>query len=381
MTETAGGRWVSRLARRMGHRLDLAFFTENVGKPLSRPGWSVARVGLLVVSLVLFAVVLGCVGLGLWWVVADFPSWLLVPGLLMMLLGWALLPRLGRVDEWGAVAPADAPRLRALVDSVCAAVECAVPDVVIVDSRFNASAGVVGWRRRKVLRIGLPLWGALEPAERVALLGHEVGHFVNNDPIRGLLTRPALTVFGPLAEAVRPHPDMANAGYALDFVIKAVLIVVSPVLWAVSWALSAIHLGLLAVASRDHQRAEYAADVLAARVAGTDGVVGLVDTLVMGESIVMAIRGAELSAEPGAASWRVAATRVRQGADVKVARQVSVREDASLWSSHPPAGYRARMIEALPAHEALVTLSEEDLAAIDREVAAWYKRAGRDIST
>jgi heat shock protein HtpX len=374
-------RWVAGFSHRTGYRLDAAFFSENLGVPLKPPGWTAARVGLLAVSVVVFALVVGCLGLGLWWIVGGFPSWSMVPGAFLVFVAWALLPRLGRVGARGVLTPHEAPQLHALVNEVCAAVGCPRADVVIVNSEFNASAGVVGWRRRRVLRIGLPLWGSLAPAERVALLSHEMGHFVNNDPLRGMLTQSALTVFGALADAVRPHPDMANPGHGLDKALNELaILVVSPVLWAVSSLLAAVQLGLRSVASRDSRRAEYSADLLAAEVAGTYGLVGLLNTLVVAKSVVTAIRGVELSPRPGAAQWRGAATRIRENADIKAARQLSVREGASLWSSHPPAGYRARMIEALPVQDAKVTLSDERTAAIDVEVAAWYQRAGRDIS-
>jgi heat shock protein HtpX len=374
-------RWVAGFSHRAGYRLDAAFFSENVGKPLEPPGLTAARVGLLAVSLGILVLVVGCLGLGLWWVVDGFPSWSLVPGAFLVFVAFALLPRFGRVARWGALTPKEAPQLHALVNEVCEAVGCPRPDAVVVDSGFNASAGIVGWRRRRVLRIGLALWGSLAPAERVALLGHEMGHFVNNDPLRGLLTQPALTVFGALADAVRPHPDMASPGNGLDQdLLKLALLVVSPVLWAASSLLAAVQLGLRSIASRDSQRAEYSADVLAAEVAGTNGLVGLLNTLVLGDSVVTAIRGVELSPRPGAALWLGAAARAKQNADITVARQLSVRESASLWSSHPPAGYRARMIEALPVQDAKVVLSDERLAAIDVEVADWYKRAGRDIT-
>ncbi|MFD1051513.1 hypothetical protein ACFQ1S_41180, partial [Kibdelosporangium lantanae] len=109
-------RWVTRLSHRVGYRLDAAFFRENVGRPLRPPGWTAARVGLLAVSVVVLALVVGCLGLGLWWIVDGFPSWSLVPGAFLVFAAWALLPRLGRVGDWGALTAREAPRLHALID-------------------------------------------------------------------------------------------------------------------------------------------------------------------------------------------------------------------------------------------------------------------------
>jgi hypothetical protein len=64
---------------------------------------------------------------------------------------------------------------------------------IIVNDDFNAAYGVVGWRRVPVLWIGLPLWMALRPQERLALLGHEIAHGVNRDGTRSFIVRSALS--------------------------------------------------------------------------------------------------------------------------------------------------------------------------------------------
>ena len=54
--------------------------------------------------------------------------------------------------------------------------------------------------------------GSLTAGERVALLGHELGHFVNGDPRRGLLTQPALTMLASAADLFRPVRTTVGAG-------------------------------------------------------------------------------------------------------------------------------------------------------------------------
>jgi hypothetical protein len=53
--------------------------------------------------------------------------------------------------------------------------------------------------------------------------------------------------------------------------------------------------------------------------------------------------------------------------------------ETSLWDSHPPAGLRARMVEARPAREPLIELSEDESARIDRELAGWYGASHRRL--
>jgi len=125
---------------------------------------------------------------------------------------------------------------------------------------------------------------------RVALLAHELGHLVNRDPSRGLLVEPALNAFRRFAPATGAERTLAsvfdpdgggNRGIAQPL-FKLVL-------WVISRPFLLIHIGLLALGFRDHQRAEYRADAVAARVAGIEALTVLLDRLALSDSIVTTI--------------------------------------------------------------------------------------------
>jgi len=61
-------------------------------------------------------------------------------------------------------------------------------------------------------------------------------------------------------------------------------------------------------------------------------------------------------------------------------RQRSIRHEASLWADHPPAGLRARLLEAAPLTEPVLVLSDAESARIDAELAARYQRCRRTIA-
>ncbi len=88
--------------------------------------------------------------------------------------------------------------MRSLIGSR-AAVGAPAPHVIVVGSEFGAHSGSVGLRRQRVLWLGLALFGALPPQQRVALLANQLGHFVNGDVRRLGLTQPALTTLGKLS--------------------------------------------------------------------------------------------------------------------------------------------------------------------------------------
>jgi heat shock protein HtpX len=215
------------------------------------------------------------------------------------------------------------------------------------------------------------LWATLEPQERVALLGHELGHFVNGDVRRGPLTMVAETTLGRVARLFAT--DGTRGGGLLEYISSIITRVLGRI---VSGTARTLQLMLVWISQRDSQRAEYLADEMAARAGGTDAAVGLANALVMTTAIDTVIRR-EARAGNGVPAWRDAArvARANLAADLPVLRRVSRQTEVSLYASHPPTGLRAEMLQRRPAQAAAVTLTEAEAAHIDDELAVHEKRA------
>ena len=140
--------------------------------------------------------------------------------------------------------PTAAPSPYELADGVAGSLGVRPVWRIVLDARFDASIAEIGFRRRRVLFLGRPLWDMLDPSERIALLGHEFGHVVNGDALRGGC---------PLRKLYRRLPAR----------------------------LSRPLLGLILVQERVFaracQRAEYRADQVAVRVAGPAPVLSLLE--------------------------------------------------------------------------------------------------------
>lgn len=374
-----GWTWVDRWTHRLAYRATRRQFVRLVGRQPEATGAGVTTALTAAASLVLLAGVVALAVTGVWLIVAfRFPNPSIVLGVALLGLAVALRPRFGRLDpDLEVLDRAGAPELFALVDEVATAVGAPVPDVIGVDGDLNAYAGRIGVRRRAVLCLGLPYWGSLTPPERVALLGHELGHFVNGDPRRALLTQPAFATLGSAADLVRPVDTVAGAGI-VELVGTALARAFQ---WTLSRLLFAAHVGLVWVALRDIQRAEYLADGMSARAAGTEAANSLLDAALAADSIALAVRR-EARAGHGPQRWRAAVTEARAAAAERLARrrQLSVRDEVSLFASHPPTGLRHRMLASRPAHDAAVVLSEERSTRIDAELAREYERVRRNIS-
>lgn len=356
-------RGLDRRAHRLAYRLTM---------DPSRTGGR-ARLLLLAASVLLLAATAGIAGLGAWIIYTTWLSLATVFGVLLLLLGYVLRPRLGRLDpDADRLEPGSAPAFFALLRRVADATGAPMPDVVLVDSRLNASASAVGLRRMKVLTIGLPLWAVLAPQERVALLGHELGHFVNGDVRRGPLTGVATRTLGELSLIFRPGAPSGDSllMMAADMLARAVLRVVHS-------GTVAAQVLLVWLSMRESQYAEYLADDLAARAAGTEAAVSFFDLLARSETLDMYVRrDARAGLSPAAARASVAELRVAD----PVVRQRSIREEVSMFASHPPSGLRARRITQLPPAAPAVPLTDADDTAIDAELDRRHASARREIA-
>ena len=80
--------------------------------------------------------------------------------------------------------------------------------------------------------------------------------------------------------------------------------------------------------------------------------------------------------------WRAAVARALTAdpETLRRLRQLSVREETSLFASHPPCGLRHRMVDSRPRVGAAVQLTESRRERIDAELATHYERARRDLA-
>jgi heat shock protein HtpX len=377
-----GWGWLDRLLHRVAYRLTERQFAALADGPLTRRSMTVARAATLAFSVVLLAGVLAIAATGVWLVFHDFFGLFTVLGVVLIGVAWVLRPRVGRLGWYTESAEVldrgAAPTLFAVVERVAVAVGSPMPDVVLLGDDFNAYTTVVGLRRRRVLCLGAVLWATLDEQERVALLGHELGHFVNGDLRRGLLTQVADSTLANVADLLSPDDDVTAGGGFLDLIAALVTRVVLGVLSRLVYIL---HFLLVSISLRDSQRAEYLADELGAKAGGTAAAIRINDKFLIDEAIDTVVRR-EARNGNGAAAWRTAAATARTNLapDIPALRQLSRRNEVSVFASHPPSGLRAAMHERRPALPAAVVLTEPESFRIDEELAALYEQVRRELA-
>ncbi len=346
-------------------------YEEVAGRALRKPSRSAADWAAVTVAVVVHLFTVACVLVGLWLV---FRVGTLAPILCgVALLGLAILmrPRLGRLARHECMFdPAQAPTLYGLVNRVAASLGTRPVWRIVLVGDYSAAFGAYGLRRRTVLFIGYPLWNLLNPQERIALLGHEIGHCVNGDLRRGLMIGSSLRSLGELHRAMRPAPLVGADDVGLVALAQAIS-------RGLMWLLSLPILGLFMVQERllaqSGQRCEYYADHLAAQVAGKLATRSMLAMLKLAGPCMRALNTSVVRRDPDI--WAAGRTWLTTLTDAERA-DMSARADAersSIDATHPPTRLRISAIDSRTYPGETLTSGEAEMAAIDAELTSMLK--------
>ncbi|MBV9292923.1 MAG: M48 family metallopeptidase [Frankiales bacterium] len=264
--------------------------------------------------------------------------WPFVPG--GLLLAWLVRPRFGRAPRKFVLPRDRAPRFFELLDALASAVGSPAFDFVVITFEPNAATSRVGFRQRRVLYLGLPLWVVLDWPERTAVLAHELGHQVNHDPRRRIVLSTSLSALRVWLDVLTPRRDAVHIAQVL---FRAA--VRAPLRLVAKWLLRA----LLRLSSSSSRVAEYRADLVAARLVGSAAAISALDKTLLLDACMWELRDAVL--------WR-------SGSDVWTAeldllsrfparqrdrlRRADRRSVPGVYSTHPNVARRARFLESRP---------------------------------
>ncbi|MBE1605695.1 M48 family metallopeptidase [Actinopolymorpha pittospori] len=357
----------------------MSLFEEVSGQDSQRARQpDLAAVAAYVVAAFIHLTTLAVAVLGGWLVVATWPSPVgIVIGLLVIALAVQMRPRFPKLPAGSRVLRrAEAPTLYGLLDRVSNALGGRPLDAIVVDQHFNASAGWVGLRQRRVLTLGLPLWNVLSPAERLALLGHEIGHFVNGDLRRGLVVGTALNAVGELHLLLRQAADMRG-----DEILGGFTFLVRVPLRLLSMLPATLLITLALLTLRAGQRAEYLADALAVRLASSQASAGVLRATMLGPGCMRALTFAAQRSRDTGGIWQVEREFVAGIPRTELERlaRVAERESLRVDATHPPTHLRLRFAGARESEAAELVLDPAESRMIDRELAAAYSEIAAKV--
>ncbi|HEY4698391.1 MAG TPA: M48 family metalloprotease [Gallionella sp.] len=330
-----------------------------------RPSWNLSKILALLFALTIHTLTLVLLYLGVMILIRYWPTFFgILFGLAFLLLAFVSVPHFPRLP--GEIAPRQMfPTLYSLADRVAQALGITPVEGIVIDAQFNASFMRVGFRRKRILCLGLPLLSVLDSQEIVALTAHELAHDRNGDPARSLVTGSALYSLVRWHEALCPYN-----------VVNRDLLHTLAMLFMLGGA-NMLRLGIWLFSHlvwRDSQRAEYLADAQAVEVGGAPAV----------QSLLGKMRLSELF-EPlvGRAARDLWKTKNRdlfeelQSSLPQEPQRVSAamtasdqRLEAKLDATHPPTGFRIKFVQSRLVRTPQVILSFAETECLETELAA-----------
>jgi Zn-dependent protease with chaperone function len=347
-----------------------ALFRQVSSTAVRGPGWSPARAASYAVAICVHLSCLALIGVGIWLIVAIPSVGTIILAILALLLGVELRPRLGSFRKLKNVRyREDAPVLFGVLDRVAAAVGARPADAVVVNAGWNASYSAVGWRRRRVVSLGLPLWDAVPADQRVAILAHEFAHGVNGDARHGAVVGTSLAALTRLHSALRPLSRRRPVGRMAGNEALA-----APFMALLRAPVTGLLMLQQLISLRSSQRAEYLADAIAARVSSPASMADALDSITTGRDTYRFVIERRRFRDGKTGFWDQLHSSLAAVPDSEKERRrrESGRDRPQMAETHPPAHLRIRVLRGLPPHPALVSASEAEEEQIRAELARDY---------
>ena len=237
----------------------------------------------------------------------------------------------------------------------------------------------------------MPLWQTLDPDQRLALLGHELGHQINGDVTRGIWTGTARGTLREWMVLINPRTsraeDRANrrvargnsratgaAGLAAVLAPVFMFIIFLPPYLLVLAANTVLH----RLDRSAGWRAEYLADELGARLGSTQAAVGLMDQLALTDSVQVYRLRLHNTADKPADPWDGLRGYLASVPDHEKRRRQRVQElrGVRVDSTHPANALRRRLLLARPAQTGALAVTPDEWAAVEAELAGRTRSLG-----
>jgi heat shock protein HtpX len=355
---------------KIGERSSRKLYEQVRKKPSVKPSFKLTVLLALAIAFLIHLVTIGVVVLGAYLVYALWPHWSgIVLGLICFGIAWVLRPRLEKKPKM-ILSREKYPHLYELVDDISAVLGTSTVDGIVVTSDFNAFFHQYGWRRKKILTIGLPMFLILTSQEKVALIGHEVAHGANGDPNRGYVLYNALRSLDNWYYLLYPvrlfDTRLGLRGLAI--------ILPNLALRVVCWGIWLLFYMLVHLSWQESQWSEYYADSLAAEASGTDSMMSMLEKFHYGNTFWFMVQKVYLNKGKmtfkNAFREKIASLPERE---LQRIRRVEMMESSRLDTTHPPTAYRIGFMQARHVETSRYVMSAVDQENLEKELAPLYQ--------
>lgn len=357
----------------LGKRLSRKLFERVSNSPNARLHSALYRILALIMACFVTAINLSILLGGIYLFIKNWPKPVMTSlGLLFVGIGIVLFPSMGKWPKKDVLKKSDYPLLYGLLDRLADCLKTKRIDGIILDENFNASVTQLGFRRRRLLTLGIPLLWALQPQEIVALLGHEMAHMVNGDPLRGFFFFVVFRALNRWYYFLRPNSLWdRNLG-----IYNLTLVPFKLILWGLSKAVEMMYSFISHLLWQDCQLAEYKADYMAAQVASTQAATDGLEKLFHGDSLHLCTQKMALGkisgdlldnfkAQVGTVSPR----------EKERCRRACVLLETKLDATHPPTSFRVDVLKKYPVEVPKFIFRENEMDALKVELKSEKERA------
>lgn len=248
------------------------------------------------------------------------------------------------------------------------------PDYYLYDLDYNAAVFRCGTcNKKRAIVIGLPLFYILSAQEKVALIGHELSHFANNDPKRSILIGTVYNSIVTWLEILEPDclwPSDQPAIEALfEFLGNIFMYILSRL---PSTLIVVFHL----LNQQDSQRSEYYADLLGATISGRDAFNSMLQKFEYDHIADLAMQRVTLQKDSSTTYLDLLSQLIDEIPirEKKRLLTISERFGIAIDDSHPPTFFRQKVVEKLAPKQAGYLLSDGDHTKIQTEIKSMKDR-------
>ncbi|MGE5703112.1 MAG: M48 family metallopeptidase [Clostridia bacterium] len=281
---------------------------------------------------------------------------------MIMMISWLSRPRPNRLsNQVFLLQPDHCPQTYKILTTIEKELGLSKRIQYGISPHYEAYTTEIGWKRTPVVVLGYPLLRACTPEELTALVSHELAHCVNHDSRRS----------GPVAYALRilsNWSDMLDPSmHSIDTLYQILSKLLMRILYWIPYSLLFL---LVHLFWNQSQRAEYKADRLAAKIAGSDAMISMLQTVHLDHIFEMVVGKHALQKQDNSLGDQLQETfsQVPEKEKTRV-QHILERSNKSMDTTHPSTHYRIEMLRAhgqSPSHH----MSAEECQAIRHEVNA-----------
>ncbi|PPA70361.1 M48 family metallopeptidase [Jeotgalibacillus proteolyticus] len=354
----------------LGERNGKALLDKMIQQKSEKPSLNVNDVMAYIFASLVHLVSLGLIFLAGYLLAVFYHEPILVITAVMLLgVAWVARPRINRLEKEDVVLErSQLPELFGVLDDISDGLHIKRIDGVVLDGQFNAAIGQVGLRKKVILRIGMPLFSIMTPEERLALLGHELGHLANGDLSRGGYIGTAMNTLATWYQVIHPgipseHDEVGVLEWISSFFLRGIAF----------FPKSGYYL-LLYLLYFNSQQAEYYADYAGARVAGGEASKMVLEKLQYHDTYAYSVRKTALSNDKtDLYSFFTHQLDTMPQREKLRLKKINEMEKSKVDETHPPTHYRMNYLESKQMIDPLIEIDQERAERLDKELASYRK--------